>query len=433
IDAAEDRNQWADVCDRLGIPQPAGGTATSIEEALEVAADVGYPALVRPSYVLGGRAMELVYSDEDLASAMKALGETGTLGREGGLSAERPVLIDRFLESAIEVDVDAVRDIEGTTIIGGVMEHVEEAGVHSGDSACVLPPPTLSPKTVALLSEYTTRIADELGVVGLINVQYAVKDGEAFVIEANPRASRTVPFVAKATGRPLAKVASRVMTHSTLAKLIEEGLLPAEPVRGTWSVKEAVLPFNRFPETDALLGPEMRSTGEVMGIDVTPGLAFVKSQLGAGTRIPEDGAGIFMSLADRDKDAGREVAFLLSELGYRLVATAGTAEHLQAGGLEVDRIVERLDQGGTNAVDLIETGEISMVINTPRGRGPRADGAYIRIAAGQNGVALLTTVAAARATARGLRDMNRQQLQVRSLQAVHRDRGGSSQSGSDEV
>ena len=424
IDAAEDRNQWADVCDRLGIPQPAGGTAVTVEEALEVAAQVGYPALVRPSYVLGGRAMELVYSDEELASAMKALGETGSLGREGGLSAERPVLIDRFLESAIEVDVDAVRDGAGETIIGGVMEHVEEAGVHSGDSACVLPPPTLDATTVALLSDHTTRIADELEVVGLINVQYAVKDGEVFVIEANPRASRTVPFVSKATGRPLAKVASRVMAGSTLAELRAEGLLAPEPIADSWSVKEAVLPFIRFPESDALLGPEMRSTGEVMGIDVTPGLAFVKSQLGAGTRLPAPGASVFMSLADRDKPAGLEVAELLTGLGLKLVATAGTAEHLRAGGVVVDRVVDRLDQGGTNAVDLIETGEISMVINTPRGRGPRADGAYIRIAAGLNGVALLTTVAAAKATARGLQDLSNQPLQVRSLQEVLR-RGSS--------
>jgi carbamoyl-phosphate synthase large subunit len=419
IDAAEDRDQWASVCRELDIPQPPGGTAVSVEEALAVAAEVGYPALVRPSYVLGGRAMELVYNDEDLTSAMKALGATGTLGREGGLSAERPVLIDRFLESAIEVDVDAIRDAEGDAIIGGVMEHVEEAGVHSGDSACVLPPPTLSPATVSVLEDYTVRIAERLGVKGLINVQYAVKDGDVFVIEANPRASRTVPFVAKATGRALAKVASRVMAGATLATLRAEGVLPAEPVTGSWAVKEAVLPFNRFPETDALLGPEMRSTGEVMGIDVTPGLAFVKSQLGAGTKLLEPGAGVFMSLADRDKDAGLEVATLLAGQGYRLVATAGTAKHLEAGGLTIDRIVDRLDQGGTNAVDLIEQGEIAMVINTPRGRGPRADGAYIRIAAGQNGVALLTTVAAARATARGLQDLATQPLQVRSLQSIH--------------
>ncbi|MEM7271565.1 MAG: carbamoyl-phosphate synthase large subunit [Actinomycetota bacterium] len=419
IDAAEDRDQWAEVCRRLDIPQPPGGTATTVEGAVRVAAEVGYPALVRPSYVLGGRAMELVYGDEDLASAMKALGASGTLGREGGLSAERPVLIDRFLESAIEVDVDSVRDRTGRTIIGGVMEHVEEAGVHSGDSACVLPPPTLDPATVATLSEYSIRLAEELAVVGLLNVQYAVKDGEVFVIEANPRASRTVPFVAKATGRPLAKVAARVMTGATLDELEAEGLLAPEPVTGTWAVKEAVLPFNRLPGTDALLGPEMRSTGEVMGIDLTPGLAFVKSQMGAGMGLPAPGSMVFLSLADRDKDAGADVAAQLASLGFRLAATAGTAARLRADGLEVERVLDRLDEDGPNAVDLLEAGELSMVINTPRGRGPRADGAYIRSSAGQNGVALLTTVAAARATALGLADLARQDLRVRSLQSIH--------------
>jgi carbamoyl-phosphate synthase large subunit len=420
IDAAEDRDQWAEVCRRLDIPQPPGGTAITVEEALNVANSVGFPALVRPSYVLGGRAMELVYNEEDLSSAMKALGETGSLGREGGLSAERPVLIDRFLESAIEVDVDAVRDLDGEVVIGGIMEHVEEAGVHSGDSACVLPPPTLGQDIVATLTDYTKRLAEELTVVGLINVQFAVKDNEAFVIEANPRASRTVPFVSKATGRPFAKVAARVMTGATLAELRSEGLLAAEPVTGYWSVKEAVLPFNRFPETDALLGPEMRSTGEVMGIDATPGLAFVKSQLGAGTVLPPpQGSKVFLSLADRDKEQGVEVAKQLMDLGYLMVATAGTAASLGESGVPVDQVIDRLDQGGTNAVDLIENGDVSMVINTPRGRGPRADGAYIRIAAGQNSVPLLTTLAAARATARGLQELRDQSLDVRSLQAIH--------------
>ena len=419
IDAAEDRDQWADVCRRLDIPQPPGGTATTVEGALAVAAEVGYPVLVRPSYVLGGRAMELVYGDEELSSAMKALGASGTLGREGGLSAERPVLIDRFLESAIEVDVDSIRDHTGRVVIGGIMEHVEEAGVHSGDSACVLPPPTLGAAVMATLTDYSTRLAEELSVIGLLNVQYAVKDGEVFVIEANPRASRTVPFVAKATGRPLAKVAARVMAGATLAELEAEGVLPAEPVTGNWSVKEAVLPFNRFPETDALLGPEMRSTGEVMGIDVTPGLAFVKSQLGAGMGLPEPGSMVFLSLADRDKDAGSQVAAKLVELGFRLAATSGTAARLQADGLSVERVLDRLDGDGPNAVDLLEAGELSMVINTPRGRGPRADGAYIRIAAGQKGVALLTTVAAARATVNGIADLGRTDLKVRSLQSLH--------------
>ncbi len=420
IDAAEDRDRWAELCRRLDIPQPPGGTAVSVEEALAAAAEIGYPALVRPSYVLGGRAMELVYSDDDLTAAMKAMGETGSLGREGGLSAERPVLIDRFLESAIEVDVDAIRDHTGEVLIGGVMEHVEEAGVHSGDSACVLPPPTLSAPVVETLGRYTAAVATELEVVGPINVQYAVRDGEVFVIEANPRASRTIPFVAKATGRPLAKVASRVMTGATLDELRADGLLPAEAGQGFWAVKEAVLPFNRFPTTDALLGPEMRSTGEVMGIDTTPGLAFIKSQLGAGSALPPPpGAAVFLSLADRDKEAGIEVARELTGQGYRLIATAGTAKALDAAGLPVDRVVDRIGQGPVSAVELIESGDIALVVNTPRGRGPRADGAYIRIAAGQHGIPLLTTVAAARATARGLRDLAGSAMQVRALQAIH--------------
>ncbi len=420
IDAAEDREEWASVCARLEIPQPAGGTATSIDGAREVVRKIGFPALVRPSYVLGGRAMEIVYGDEDLTRAMEAMAVDGSLGREGGLSAERPVLVDRFLEDATEVDVDAVRDHTGDVIIGGVMEHVEEAGVHSGDSACFLPPPNLADTTIAVLENYTKRIAAELAVVGLINVQYAVKDSQVFVIEANPRASRTVPFVAKATGRPLAKIASRVMTGATLDELRAEGLLSAEPITGHWSVKEAVLPFNRFPETDALLGPEMRSTGEVMGVDVSPGLAFVKSQLAAGQRLEAVGT-VFLSLADRDKPSGIEFAGLLAELGFELAATAGTAAALRKADIEVAIEVSKITEasGGETAVGLIEAGRISLVINTPRGRGARADGAYIRTAAAQAGVPLVTTVAAARAAARGLRDWNEHQLTVRSLQEIH--------------
>ncbi len=422
IDAAEDRDQWAELCHRIGVPQPPGGTATSLDEALAVASEVGYPALVRPSYVLGGRAMELVYSDSDLTQAMAAMADTGSLGREGGLSAERPVLIDRFLESAIEVDVDAVRDHTGAVLIGGVMEHVEEAGVHSGDSACVLPPRSLTPETVDRLGDYAARIAAELEVRGLLNVQFAVRDDEVFVIEANPRASRTVPFVAKATGRPLAKIASRVMTGATLDELRAEGLLSDDINRRFWAVKEAVLPFNRFPESDALLGPEMRSTGEVMGIDVSPGLAFIKSQLAAGTNLPRTGqACVFMSLADRDKDEGLRVARRLHELGHCLVATAGTAAHFEAAGLPIEQVVARLDQGDVTAVDLIEEGRISLVINTPRGRGPRADGAYIRRAAGRHGIPLVTTVAAALAAARGMADLAGSDLAVRPLQSIHRE------------
>ncbi len=420
IDEAEDRDRWAELCKRLGIPQPKGGTADSADKAGAIADSIGYPVLVRPSYVLGGRAMELVYNRQDLDQAMTAMAASGSLGREGGLSAERPVLIDSFLENAIEVDVDAVRDNTGEVLIGGVMEHVEEAGVHSGDSACVLPPRTLGPDVMATLSDYVARIAEALDVVGLVNVQFAVKDGGCYVIEANPRASRTVPFVAKATGRPMAKIASRLMAGSTLAELRVEGLLTASTDTGFWAVKEAVLPFVRFPDTDALLGPEMRSTGEVMGIDRDAGVAFVKSQLAAGTLLPSpDGATVFMSLADRDKDAGLTVARLLQDLGFALVATAGTADHLSDAGLVVDQTVNRLNQDGINAVDLIEAGKVAMVINTPRGRGPRADGAYIRRAAARNGVPLVTTTAAALAAARGMVDLRNGELQVTPLQSIH--------------
>ncbi|MCP4084582.1 MAG: carbamoyl-phosphate synthase large subunit [Actinomycetia bacterium] len=418
IDLAEDRERWNALCAQLEIPQPAGGTAINIDEALEVVGRVGYPVLMRPSYVLGGRAMEIVYDDGGLKSAMTALAGFGSLGREGGLSAERPVLVDRFLEDATEVDVDAIRDDTGAVVLGAVMEHVEEAGVHSGDSACVIPPPNLSAETVGVIEDYTRRIAEALEVVGLINVQYAVKANQVFVIEANPRASRTVPFVAKATGVPLAKVASRVMAGATLDELGIEGLLVERAVGDHVAIKEAVLPFNRFPEADAVLGPEMRSTGEVMGIDLTPGLAFVKSQLSAGTRLPESGT-VFLSLADRDKDLGVESGRVFRELGFSLAATSGTAEKLRDAGVEVDIEVAKLGEDGVDAVELIESGDIHLVVNSPRGRGPRADGDHIRQAAGLAGVPLLTTGSAAVAAAKGLVDWRRYRLSVRTLQEFH--------------
>ena len=420
IDAAEDRELWNALCARLGIPQPAGGTAVDIDAALAITAGIGYPVLVRPSYVLGGRAMEIVYDDAGLARAMAELAGFGSLGKEGGLSAERPVLVDRFLEDATEVDVDAIRDATGDFIIGGIMEHVEEAGVHSGDSACVIPPYSLSEDIQVQLAEFAHRIADALDVVGLINVQFAVQGGQVHVIEANPRASRTVPFVAKATGRPLAKIAARVMLGATLAELRTEGLL-TEPVEGDHvSVKEAVLPFSRFPEADALLGPEMRSTGEVMGVDLTFGLAFAKSQLAAGTRLPTEGM-VFMSLADRDKEIGVQAARVFTELGFTIAATTGTAAHLGASGIEVTTVVAKIgDADGHDAVDLIEGGQVALVVNSPRGRGPRADGAHIRAAAGKHRVALLTTGAAGLAAANGMADRSRHELDVRSLQEYHR-------------
>ncbi len=436
IDLAEDRERWNALCARLEIPQPAGGTAVTVEEALGIVAKVGYPALVRPSYVLGGRAMEIVYNDEDVRRSMEQMAGSGSLGREGGLSAERPVLVDRFLEDATEVDVDAVRDSTGEVVIGAVMEHVEEAGVHSGDSACVIPPPTLDPATIRVIEAHTKAIAHALGVIGPLNVQFAVKRlagadvgaSQVFVIEANPRASRTVPFVSKATGVPLARVAARVMAGSTLEELREEGLLRPPVSGGHVSVKEAVLPFSRFPGADTLLGPEMRSTGEVMGIDATFGLAFAKSQAAAGDELPSSGT-IFFSLADRDKPAGVNVARRFVQLGFSIAATAGTGEYFESEGVPVESLVAKvsIDGGGPDrpdgldAISLLRDGKVNLVVNTPRGRGPRADGAYIRRAANQHRVACLTTVAAARAAVAGIADRSANALTVRSLQEYHQD------------
>jgi carbamoyl-phosphate synthase large subunit len=299
------------------------------------------------------------------------------------------------------------------------MEHVEEAGVHSGDSACVIPPPTLSQSVLEVIEGYTRSIADALDVRGLLNVQYAVKAGQVFVIEANPRASRTVPFVAKATGVPLAKVAARVMLGATLAELREQGLLRPPVEGGHISVKEAVLPFNRFPDVDTVLGPEMRATGEVMGIDASYGLAFAKSQMAAGDRLPDQGT-VFFSLADRDKPGGTVVARRFVELGFAVVATPGTASAFEEHGVPVESVVVKLGEAiGTNAVDLISSGKIALVVNTPRGRGARADGAYIRTAANVHNVPCLTTVAAALAAAGGIADWATHGLSVRSLQEYH--------------
>ncbi len=419
IDLAEDREHFNALCAKLGIPQPPGGTASTIGDAQHIAHDIGYPVLVRPSYVLGGRAMQIVYDDNDLRLAMVELAETGSLGREGGLSAERPVLIDRFLEDAIEVDVDALRDRTGEVVIGGVMEHIEEAGVHSGDSACAIPPPTLNAETIRTIEEHTRALAAALDVLGMCNVQYAVKDDTVFVIEANPRASRTVPFVSKATGVPLAKVAARVMVGARFDELREEGLLRPPAEGAHVAVKEAVLPFSRFPDVDTVLGPEMRSTGEVMGIDRSFGMAFGKSQAGAGNTLPHRGT-VFFSLADRDKDAGLLAARRFSELGFAIAATVGTAHALEAEGVPVDTVVAKVGEGvGVDGVDLISSGKVDLVVNTPRGRGPRADGMHIRRAALAHGVACVTTVAAAIAAAAGIGEELARPADVRSLQEYH--------------
>ena len=421
IDLAEDRDRFNALCDRLEIPQPPGGTASNVEGARAIAAEIGYPVLVRPSYVLGGRAMQIVFDQDGLDSAMAELATAGSLGREGGLSATRPALIDRFLEDAIEVDVDSIRDHTGEVLIGGVMEHIEEAGVHSGDSACVLPPSTLSAETIATISAYTERLATALDVCGFLNVQYAVKGGEVAVIEANPRASRTVPFVSKATAVPLAKVAARVMLGASLEELRTEGLLRPPANGGHVSVKEAVLPFNKFPTVDTLLGPEMRSTGEVMGIDRSFGLAFMKSQAAAGNRLPEAGK-VFLSLADRDKEHGLVVAARFVELGFALIATAGTAAACAAHGIPVETIVAKVgDPTGEDAIGLISNRQVDLVVNTPRGRGPRADGAHIRRAATLHNIPCLTTVAAALAAAAGIAESQTTEVTVRSLQEYHAD------------
>ncbi|MDE0319161.1 MAG: carbamoyl-phosphate synthase large subunit [Acidimicrobiaceae bacterium] len=443
IDLAEDRERWNALCSALAIPQPPGGTAAGPAEAAAICDDIGFPALVRPSYVLGGRAMTVVYDHDELAATMAELAQFSSLGREGGLSAERPVLVDRFLEDAIEVDVDSLRDRTGAWMLGGIMEHVEQAGVHSGDSACAIPPPSLSAETQQMIVTYTQRLAESLGVVGLLNVQFAVKAGEVFVIEANPRASRTVPFVAKATGVSLAKAASLVMAGETLDELVADGMLPGWsrngrlPADGAMTdaderatvprhvaVKEAVLPFGRFPSVDTVLGPEMRSTGEVMGIDATFGLAFAKSQIAAGDALPSGGT-VLLTLADRDKPEGLEAARVLSELGFDIAATAGTADYLRRNGIAVATEVAKLSvdghetSPGEDSVQLIAAGRIQLVVNTPRGRGAQIDGRHIRAAARTHHVPCLTTVAAARAAATGLREWLASDLQVRPLQEFH--------------
>jgi carbamoyl-phosphate synthase large subunit len=422
IDLAEDREKWNELCESLSIPQPPGGTAINLEQAMTIVDRVGFPVLVRPSYVLGGRAMQIVHDRDHLTRAMAELTSFGSLGKEGGLSAERPVLVDRFLEDATEVDVDAIRDHTGEVLIGGVMEHVEEAGVHSGDSACAIPPQTLPSWVVEVIESYTTAIATALDVRGLINVQFAVAGTNVYVIEANPRASRTVPFVAKATGVPLAKVATRVMLGSTLAELRTEGLLTRSVLLDspdTVAVKEAVLPFSRFPEVDTALGPEMRSTGEVMGIDVTFGRAFYKAELAAGTVLPTSGT-VFLSLADGDKPAGIVVAKRLRALGFGIMATPGTADYLSRFGYSVDAVVGKVSEGAKiTAVNLIASGEISFVINTPQGRGGRTDGEAIRKAANVHRVSSVTTVEAALAAVQGMAEQIDHPLEVKSLQEYH--------------
>jgi carbamoyl-phosphate synthase large subunit len=405
IDLAEDRKRFGALLEELGIPTPANGTALSLEEAKGVAEEIGYPVLVRPSYVLGGRAMAIVYDRNSLSEfASQAFLASG----------KHPILIDKFLEDAVEVDVDALADGE-QVIVAGIMEHIEEAGIHSGDSACVLPPYTLNEGILEHIRVYTKRLAAALNVVGLMNIQYAVKDGRVYVLEVNPRASRTVPFVSKATGLPLAKIAAKVMAGETLASLG----VTKEPRVSHFSVKEAVFPFNRFPGVDPVLGPEMKSTGEVMGIDTSFGMAYIKSQFGAGQNIPRSGT-IFISVLDRYKERIVPIARRLVDLGFSLVATAGTAQVIGDAGVPVNAVL-KVHEGRPNIVDLIKNRQVQLVINTPRGRRSRDDQIAIRREALMHQIPTVTTVPGASAVVTGLESLLKGKLDVLPLQEYHRD------------
>jgi carbamoyl-phosphate synthase large subunit len=411
IDLAEDRGKFAGLLHELDIAAPEHGEANDLEEAGAIAARIGYPVVVRPSYVLGGRAMEIVDGHDELERLV---------ARAAAAGPDHPVLIDRFLEGAIEIDVDAVSD--GTDVfIGAVMEHIEEAGIHSGDSSCQIPPATLSDDELTEVEGITRSLALRLDVRGLINLQLASKDERIWVLEANPRASRTVPFVSKVTGVPLAKVATSVMLGRTLAELRDEGLVPAEPRHYLrlphTAVKAAVLPFGRFPGVDTLLGPEMRSTGEVMGIDADPGRALAKALVASGASLPREGT-IFLSVANRDKRSILYPAKRLADLGFRLLATRGTAAVLERAGIAVSR-VSKVSEGGRSVVDLIRDAEVDLVVNTPFGRGPRTDGSLIRTAAAQAGIPCITTLPAVLAALRGIESVRGEGGEPRSLQEYH--------------
>ncbi|MQA91028.1 MAG: carbamoyl-phosphate synthase large subunit [Gemmatimonas sp.] len=408
IDRAEDRERFEELARRLGVTQPPNGNATSVDEAAEIAHRIGYPVLLRPSYVLGGRGMVIVYDEDTLRNYFE---------RAASVSEERPVLVDRFLEDAFEADVDALCDGE-TVVIGGVMQHIEEAGVHSGDSACVLPPYLLRDQHIEEMREYTRRFALELGVVGLINVQYAVYDDRVYVLEVNSRASRTVPFVSKATGVPLARIASRLMLGERLADFD----LPEHiPVHGV-AVKEAVFPFNKI-DVDPILGPEMRSTGEAMGVDDSFGMAFAKAQMSAGMDLPMEGS-IIVTVHDRDKPTVVPIARRLHDMGFRLLASEGTARHLQARGIPCDRVF-KVNEGRPNMVDLMISGEVGMLINTPLGKRSQYDDRAMRRAAIAHGVPYVTTMSAASAAADAISALRNRRREVRSIQervaAAHAD------------
>jgi carbamoyl-phosphate synthase large subunit len=405
IETAEDRQLFAAMLDKLGLRQTPNGSAISTDEAIAIAKKVGYPVLVRPSFVLGGRAMELVYNEEDLRRYMTSAIE---------VTPDRPVLIDRFLEDAIEVDVDCISDGE-TTVIGAIMEHIEEAGIHSGDSACVIPTFSLSQKVVDEISAATKAMARELDVRGLMNVQFAVKGDDVYILEVNPRASRTVPFVSKAIGVPLAKLAAKVMAGKSLRELG----FSKEVVPKHFSVKEAVFPFLRYEGLDISLGPEMKSTGEVMGMDVDLGLAYAKSQMAAPPPLPKKGK-VFISVKDTDKEAVIPVAREFVKLGFEIISTSGTAEALTKAKIRVTKVF-KIHEGRLNVLDRIKNGDINFIINTPSGKIPREHEVVIRNAALAAKIPIMTTVRAALASANGIRSLQKRKVQVRSLQEYNSD------------
>jgi len=403
IDRAEDRKRFQQFLQKLNLLQPENGTAQTTEEALEIAARISYPVVVRPSYVLGGRAMRIVYNEKDLKAYMTSAID---------VSPERPILIDKFLKDAIEVDVDAISDGE-TTVVGGIMQHIEEAGIHSGDSACVLPPHTLSAALIEKIKEATYAMAKELKVKGLMNVQYAIKGDILYVLEVNPRASRTVPFVSKATGIPLAKLATKVMLGKTLAEL---GFTKEVSI-GHYAVKEAVFPFDRFPNVDTLLGPEMKSTGEVMGIDDSLGVAFAKSQLAAGQRIPTSG-NVFISVRHPDKQAVLPIARQLAELGFSIIATKGTAKQLADHGIPCIS-VHKISEGRPHILDKIQDKEVQLIINTSMGTRTTEDSYMIRRAALDYHLPYTTTLAAADTMVKAIATMQKQTMEVKSIQEYY--------------
>ena len=404
IDRAEDRKLFQAMLNKLGLVQPANGTAVDIEGAVAVAEKIGYPVIVRPSYVLGGRAMKIVYNRKDLENFTKLAIIA---------SPEHPVLIDKFLEDAVELDVDAISDGK-TTIIGGIMEHIEEAGIHSGDSACVLPPHSVKSDALEEITRATKAMASELNVIGLMNVQYAIKDDRIYVLEVNPRASRTIPFVSKATGVPLAKLATKVM----LGRSLHELGLTCEKIPAHFSVKEAVLPFDRFPDVDTLLGPEMKSTGEVMGIDSKFGSAYAKAQLGAGQNLPVSGT-VFISVKNNDKEAVLDIASHYRDMDFKIMATRGTSEFLDKHGIS-NKMINKVSLGRPHVVDAIKNKEIQLVVNTGSGVETNHDGYDIRRATIKYGLPYATTIAGAVAMCRGVSAIKKRKMSVKTIQEYNK-------------